>query len=35
MSAQPREQRKKDVGRADALLLALWGEATEAVGKAA
>lgn len=31
----PDLQRKKDVGRADALLLALWGEATEAVGKAA
>jgi len=28
-------KRKKDVGRADALLLALWGETTEQVAKAA
>jgi len=28
-------KRKKDVGRADALLLALWGETTEAVAHAA
>ena len=33
-SAAPNMKRKKDVGRADALLLAHWGEVTEQVPRA-